>query len=92
MIFLKVLLFGPFANWWMPHLHSGPEHGESQRAPRYNPPPLQIESQLCSHTPPDAPECGRSALSLHTSVSSFQEDPETDYTAFRVYSILRVLQ
>lgn len=67
----------------MLHLHSGREHAGSQTAPQYNPPLSQTESQLCFHIVPSAPECEHSAPLLHTSLSLFQEDPGTEYTAFK---------
>lgn len=76
----------------MSHLHSGPEHAGSQTTPQYNPPLLKTESQLWSHNPPDAPECERSVLPLHTSVALCQEGPLTEYTAFRKCILTSVTQ
>lgn len=71
-----IVSFIAWPKWCMSHLHSGPGHAGSQTAPQCSPPPSRTESQLCSRTAPDAPVCGRSARSLHTSVASFPWDPE----------------
>lgn len=57
------------------HLHNGPEHGGSQKAPRCSLQLWRSERSLWSRIAPDVLECVRSARSQHTFHASFPGDP-----------------